>query len=397
MKIGRRRFLESSGACLLGAAAGGIVPFFGRTAPAGRRPVLMRLGSRVAAPGFGPLRRDPDGLLDLSRGLFLQARLRRRKQDGDGFIVPSLADGMGAFPGPVRIDHSPAQPRVPDRPSGRPRPVRGEKKLWTKLDTRLSMTGPGRDVPASARSRRSFTARSGRRYERAPQPGRDDDQLLGRGDALGDVAVVRGGLPRPRRGVAPAGTATRSRSPSRPRRDPATPLPLTAMGRFEKEGVAFDPRPGSFIRPRTSPTGSFIGSSRPSPAGFAEGGKLQALAVTGQPGFDTNNWRIRAIETGQVFESHWLDVDDPDPDENVLRLRGREKGAAVFASSERHSFITTGPSGSPARTAGRGRKDRSGATSRAPPKERRAKRTPRAARAPCPDPTTRSSSTIRTK
>ena len=112
------------------------------------------------------------------------------------------------------------------------------------------------------------------------------------------------------------------------------PIPLKAMGRFVKEGVAADPRTRILYQTEDQPDGLFY-RFIPAVAGrLAEGGKLQALAVTGKPGLETNNWRVQKIAPGTAFAVSWIDLEDPDPDEDVLRFRGREKGAAVFASSE---------------------------------------------------------------
>jgi hypothetical protein len=106
------------------------------------------------------------------------------------------------------------------------------------------------------------------------------------------------------------------------------------MGRFVKEGVAADPRTRVLYQTEDQPDGLFY-RFLPAAAGrLAEGGRLQAMAVNGKPGLETNNWQVQRIAPGTSFAVHWIDLEDPDPDEDVLRFRGREKGAVVFASSE---------------------------------------------------------------
>jgi hypothetical protein len=110
------------------------------------------------------------------------------------------------------------------------------------------------------------------------------------------------------------------------------------MGRFGKEGVAVDPRSGIVYQTEDLKDGLFYRFLPAAPGRLAEGGRLQALAVAGSPGFETNNWRSRKFEPGRVFEAVWIDLEEPDPKEDVLRFRGRDSGAAVFASGEGAAF-----------------------------------------------------------
>ncbi len=93
--ISRRHFLRSSAAVTLGYAglrtllAGGAG---GRAAWAGEPASLDH--------GYGPLRPDPAGLLDLPDGFSYRVLSRWGAQMDDGLLVPGLHDGMGCFPGP---------------------------------------------------------------------------------------------------------------------------------------------------------------------------------------------------------------------------------------------------------------------------------------------------------
>ena len=55
--------------------------------------------SRVIEP-FGPLVKDPKGILDLPEGFRYRLLAKRGEAMSDGFKVPGAADGMAAFPGP---------------------------------------------------------------------------------------------------------------------------------------------------------------------------------------------------------------------------------------------------------------------------------------------------------
>jgi len=323
MTIGRRRFLESSAAYLAGAAAG-------RMLPKSFQPALKA----PAGPGFGPLRKDPKGLLDLPAGFSYRIVSSPGQRMTDGFISPALADGAAAFPGPngttllvrnheFRVGH-------PDDLG----PFGGTKRLWEKLDRRLI-------------------------YDRRP----DGTPCLGsvtttvydtkRRKTIGQHLSLAGTLTNCSGGPTPWGTWLSSEEvflgPGEAcsgrhgytyevavSAEPGVtvPVPLKAMGRFVKEGAAVDPRTGIVYQTEDLVDGIFYRFLPSSPGRLAEGGRLQALAVAGRPGFETNNWRTRTIENGRAFEAAWIDLEEPDPDEDVLRLRGREKGAAVFASGE---------------------------------------------------------------
>jgi secreted PhoX family phosphatase len=58
-------------------------------------------------------------------------------------------------------------------------------------------------------------------------------------------------------------------------------------------------------------------------------GKLQALMVVDQPGFSTLQ-----VEVGEVLDITWVDIDQPDPDEDTLRDEARDKGGALILRGE---------------------------------------------------------------
>jgi len=330
MKIGRRRFLESSGTCLAGAAAGLALrslshAFSAAGTVASRSP---------AGAGFGPLRKDPRGLLDLPAGFSYRVVSFSGQKMTDGFISPSLPDGSGAFPGPrgttllvrnheFRVGH-------PDDAG----PFGGSEKLWRKLDPRSI-------------------------YDRRP----DGTPCLGsvtttvydtkRRRTIGQHLSLVGTMTNCSGGPTPWGTWLSSEEvflgpgeacsgrhgytfevPVSASPGLAVAVPLKAMGRFVKEGAAVDPRTGIVYQTEDLIDGLFYRFLPAVPGRLVDGGRLQALAVAGQPGFETKNWGTRTIENGRVFATAWVDIEDPDPDEDVLRLRGRDKGAAVFASGE---------------------------------------------------------------
>jgi secreted PhoX family phosphatase len=58
-------------------------------------------------------------------------------------------------------------------------------------------------------------------------------------------------------------------------------------------------------------------------------GKLQALAIKGRPGFDT-----AALMPGERLPVDWVDIERPEPKDDVVRFEGHDKGAALFRRTE---------------------------------------------------------------
>lgn len=114
----------------------------------------------------------------------------------------------------------------------------------------------------------------------------------------------------------------------------ADPIPIKSMGRFNHEAVAVDPDSG-FVYLTEDRADGLIYRFIPNESGnLRAGGKLQALSLQAKPGFDTRNWDTQTISMGDQMEVKWIDLDDTDPIEDDLRLRGFNQGAARFARGE---------------------------------------------------------------
>jgi secreted PhoX family phosphatase len=71
------------------------------------------------------------------------------------------------------------------------------------------------------------------------------------------------------------------------------------------------------------------------PGKLHAGGRLQALAIDGQPSMETHNWSDKpTLRPGAAMPTRWIDLDDVNSDEDDLRLRGAARGAATFARGE---------------------------------------------------------------
>ena len=113
------------------------------------------------------------------------------------------------------------------------------------------------------------------------------------------------------------------------------PVPLKAMGRFNHEAAAVDPRTG-IVYLTEDRSNSLFYRFIPNVYGELEkGGKLQALGFIGsEEGFDSRNWEGVDFEPGSWREARWIDLEDTDSPEDDLRMRGHKNGAVIFARGE---------------------------------------------------------------
>jgi uncharacterized protein len=111
--------------------------------------------------------------------------------------------------------------------------------------------------------------------------------------------------------------------------------PIVAAGRFSHEAAAVDQRTG--IVYETEDPGSGLGAGfyryiPDDPENLLAGGRLQMLAIAGQPQVDLREGRRR----GERLPVEWVDIDDPDPDVTSVGdpgstfNQGWAKGGAKF-------------------------------------------------------------------
>ncbi len=99
-------------------------------------------------------------------------------------------------------------------------------------------------------------------------------------------------------------------------------VPLTSMGRFTHEAIAVDPETGIVYETEDLTRRSGLYRFIPDrPGELAAGGRLEMLAVAGEPNADLRRGR----RTGQPLPVEWVPIDDPDPQE------AEHDPSAVFA------------------------------------------------------------------
>ncbi len=92
----------------------------------------------------------------------------------------------------------------------------------------------------------------------------------------------------------------------------ATPPPLTAMGRFAHEAAAVDPDTGTVYQTEDAGSGGGSGFYRflpRNPADLSAGGRLQMLAVAGDPRADLREGQRQ----GERLPVRWVTIEQPDP------------------------------------------------------------------------------------
>ncbi len=112
------------------------------------------------------------------------------------------------------------------------------------------------------------------------------------------------------------------------------PVPLKAMGRFTHEAAAVHEATGVVYLTEDQWNSLFYRFIPNVPGQLHRGGRLQALAIIGQPGQSTHNWAGKDVGVNQPFSTHWIDLENVDGDVDDLRLRGAAAGAATFARGE---------------------------------------------------------------
>ena len=109
------------------------------------------------------------------------------------------------------------------------------------------------------------------------------------------------------------------------------PVPLKAMGRFEHEAIAVDPKTNIvYLTEDYAACGFYRFLPRRSKR-LAEGGTLQMLAVKDKPQFDTRKGQTMRVSQTAT----WVTIDDPDPeitdvDTQAVYKQGLAKGGATF-------------------------------------------------------------------
>ncbi len=287
------------------------------------KPLTMKLSD-----GYGPLVPDPNKLIDLPEGFNYDIISALGDEMTDGFHVPDRADGMGCFAlsedTVALVRNHELSPkhlkRQPDSLHNHKTPLAydafqdsgvalpgGTSTLIYNLKTRqreqefLSLVGTIRNCAGGVTPWGSWLTCEESVKTANGDIGKDHGYIF-------EVPASATGL--------------------------VNPEPLKAMGRFNHEAAAVDPKTGIVYLTEDRGDSLFYRFIPNVPGQLNQGGKLQALVVQQSPRFDSRNWDNTTMALDTDYTTRWIDLTNPESPDDDLRIQGFENGAAVFARGE---------------------------------------------------------------
>ncbi|MEM6267439.1 MAG: alkaline phosphatase PhoX [Pseudomonadota bacterium] len=306
----RRQFMSATGSAFTALLASGCMTRGAQT-PQASTPVAQ----------YGPLVRDPAGMLDLPEGFSYRLLSSLGDAMDDGGSVPDKADGMGC------LDLGNAEIVLVRNHELRPLDDAGGD-IAKGFGTRNGAILPGgtTNIVLDAQTlevKRQFRSLGGtiRNCSGGITPWNTwltcEEAPTGPGQRYGDGLAVNHGwvfeVPASATGLIDA-------------------VPLRAMGRFNHEAACVDPATGFVYETEDRSDGVIYRFLPATPGKLTDGGQLQALAIDGLP--DTRNWDSAAMPVQQSYPVRWIDLDDVEAPQDDLRQRAAAQGASLVARGE---------------------------------------------------------------
>ena len=306
--LNRRYFLRATGSAFGALLASGC---------------LIRTGSLAARDlaGYGPLKTDPNGILDLPEGFRYHILSRLGDAMSDGGTVPDKADGMGCFQldqGELALVRN--HELVPTDSAGGP--------IAKGFGMRNGEFVPGGTThivldAGTLAVKRQFRSLGGtiRNCSGGVTPWNSwltcEESPTGPGHRFGD------GLSRNHGWVFDVPAAATGLEAAEP---------LTGLGRFNHEAACVDPITGVVYQTEDRDNSVLYRFLPDEPGNLRTGGRLQAMQIEGLR--DTRNWAEISMAVGQTFQVNWIDLVDVGAPEDDLRHRAAAAGASLIARGE---------------------------------------------------------------
>ena len=273
------------------------------------------------------------GYLDLPEGFTYKIISKAGDPMDDGFLVPGRPDGMGAFAGPngsvvlVRNHENSPTPFL-NSPFGE------KNEKLAQLDL-LKLYDAGNSNTPGLGGTTTFVYN-----ENTAQVEKQYLSLAGTyRNCAGGVTPWNSWLTCEEDVTRKGGKAEKDHGyvfevPASDQISLVDPKPIRAMGRFNHEAVAVDPRTGIVYQTEDRHDGLIYRFIPNVPGQLHEGGRLQALCIIDQSSLDTRNWEERTIALRQSLPVRWIDIENVLSPKDDLRAQGFERGAAKFARGE---------------------------------------------------------------
>ncbi len=306
--VSRREFVS-----LVGASAAGAV----LVSPLKALYAREAQGQSIKSRGYGALLPDPNGLLDLPRGFQYRAFSRTGDMMSDGSLVPGDHDGMAAFAGPrnttILIRNHELSPDEVTKP-------KVEAPVDKQYDT-LSRGGTTTLIVGSDRKLIKDYASLAGTYRNCAGGRTPWGSWISCEETTATPATAPGSVLKMHGYNFEVPISAKS---------PVDPIPLVAMGRFNHEAVAVDPKTGIVYETEDQRDGLFYRFIPNQPGKLSAGGVLEALKIKGKPQAKT----FADFPIGKPMQVEWVRIEDPNPATDTVREEGFTKGAAQFTRGE---------------------------------------------------------------